>query len=303
MNSQLWAGPPSFSSIFLDSTQRREFEFKYQDARVAIAEARVGMRLNANLYTSLWLDTLSSYLSSNLTKESDRLIAMSGIAKIFREVNSDQYLAGLWKDSIHYGFLWRTMASIRVWVQRNESYAPSWSWASVKSTGTSTAAELCIPTFDTTITPFIYAIEARIVTEPPDGDPTGLLRSAELDIECRLFYFQLQRSHGLLEIYKDEAKSQLDDIFTSNCKDVFFDMSDREEKYRDAHTIEGICIPICGRYNVLVSISFIYWLMLVAVDDKYERIGILKSETKESLLVLANETDPSEGMLERITLR
>lgn len=41
------------------------------------------------------------YACWSLTKESDRLLALSGVAKIFREAMRDVYLAGLWQRTIY----------------------------------------------------------------------------------------------------------------------------------------------------------------------------------------------------------
>ncbi|KAK7418677.1 hypothetical protein QQZ08_011151 [Neonectria magnoliae] len=56
---------------------------------------------------------------------------MAGIAKTFREANGDTYLAGLWKRMIYSDLAWTTNASDGAQLRRSESYAPTWSWASV----------------------------------------------------------------------------------------------------------------------------------------------------------------------------
>ncbi|RKL09170.1 hypothetical protein BFJ68_g9113 [Fusarium oxysporum] len=82
-------------------------------------------------YLTLWGDLVSIYANCALTNESDRLIAMSGIAKSFQEANKDTYLAGLWKKVIHSDLAWKTDASDGAKVFRSDSsYAPTWSWAS-----------------------------------------------------------------------------------------------------------------------------------------------------------------------------
>lgn len=42
-------------------------------------------------------------------------------------------------------------------------------------------------------TSYFKLIEERIVPEPTNGDSFGLLRSAELDVECMLCYLRLQK--------------------------------------------------------------------------------------------------------------
>jgi hypothetical protein len=76
-----------------------------------------------------WTDIVSSYSLRSLTRESDKLIALSGIAKQFAERFNGQYLAGLWKENIVEQLAW----FVSTWdVTRPKTYrAPSWSWASV----------------------------------------------------------------------------------------------------------------------------------------------------------------------------
>ncbi|KAF5261466.1 hypothetical protein FOXYS1_7846 [Fusarium oxysporum] len=135
-------------------------------------------------YLTLWGDLVSIYANCALTNESDRLIAMSGIARSLQEANKDTYLAGLWKKVIHSDLTWKTDASDGAKVFRSDSsYAPTWSWASVvgghKTLNTVYQKYRGIPVS------LINLVAERIVSEPPGSDPTGLLRSAELDIEWR----------------------------------------------------------------------------------------------------------------------
>lgn len=42
-----------------------------------------------------WSDLVRGYSKCELTKESDRLIALSGLAQTFQDFTGDEYLAGL----------------------------------------------------------------------------------------------------------------------------------------------------------------------------------------------------------------
>lgn len=257
----------------------------FKAARLVIAQAQAGQphkdRLRLQTLTFTWFNILSTYVSCALTKDSDRLIAMSGVAKAFREANGDTYLAGLWKHTIHYGLLWKTKATSGTLIQSNESYAPSWSWASVTTTGTGASVELCVPTHRaTTFKPLIRLIDERIIPEPPDGDTTGFLRSAELDIECVLSYFQLVRKFGSLNVYTAEAKTQFYDKFTPLECNVFMDTSDQAENFTRADVIEGICIPIC-RVNGFEMVGFYALIVESAADSVFKRTGVLQCVLNE----------------------
>ncbi|KAF4495775.1 hypothetical protein FAGAP_8105 [Fusarium agapanthi] len=130
---------------------------------------------------------------------------MSGIAGRFREASKDLYLAGLRKGVIHFDLTWKTNASEGAEVIRNESYAPTWSWASV--IGGHTTLSALHQWYSGLPQPLVNLVEERIIAEPPGGDPTGLLRSAELDIECMLFYYRWTGPSTTLAVYKDDIRS------------------------------------------------------------------------------------------------
>lgn len=74
-----------------------------------------------------WRRLVMKYTSLNLTNTSDRLIALSGIAEKVQEIRQDEYLGGLWRETLVYDLLWscwRADNNIKLKI------APSWSWAS-----------------------------------------------------------------------------------------------------------------------------------------------------------------------------
>lgn len=86
--------------------------------------------------TLAWFELVERYTQRSLTKQSDILPAMSGIARMIADQTSDRYVAGLWGSSLAHCLLW-THSNI----QGHTSYrhtrpypllAPTWSWASVK---------------------------------------------------------------------------------------------------------------------------------------------------------------------------
>lgn len=87
--------------------------------------------LESDKLASMWRRVVSMYTSCRLTKESDILVALSGIAAYFQAYNKDTYLAGLWKGSFVETLGWDALGPIIVPERR---HAPSWSWASVIAT-------------------------------------------------------------------------------------------------------------------------------------------------------------------------
>jgi hypothetical protein len=74
-----------------------------------------------------WSRILYNYTSCQLTFSTDRLIALSGIARKINESRPCDYIAGLWSKDLPHCLLWT------LWDPSPQSktyIAPSWSWAS-----------------------------------------------------------------------------------------------------------------------------------------------------------------------------
>jgi hypothetical protein len=80
----------------------------------------------------LWYRLVEEFCPRALTKESDRLLGISRLAKLFGDIIKDQgYVAGLWKTDLLRGLAWYT-TDAKVIPRRPYNRAfPSWSWASV----------------------------------------------------------------------------------------------------------------------------------------------------------------------------
>jgi hypothetical protein len=77
---------------------------------------------------SLWDEIVIHYTHAQLTVSSDKLMALSGIAKEVQTMIGDEYKAGIWRQHIIHQLLWGIAGrSLRPPAYR----APSWSWASV----------------------------------------------------------------------------------------------------------------------------------------------------------------------------
>lgn len=81
----------------------------------------------------LWAELVETYSRLQLTKATDKLIAVSGLVKLLQTVLSDdQYLAGLWRRHLPYHLLWSKRKHLRHGTNSLDYCAPSWSWASIK---------------------------------------------------------------------------------------------------------------------------------------------------------------------------
>jgi hypothetical protein len=80
---------------------------------------------------------MRSYSTTSLTHSTDKLIALSAIAKEYAVAIGDEYVAGLWRRDLLRQLCWfRTWWHIYEVESAEDSLpyqAPSWSWASLNS--------------------------------------------------------------------------------------------------------------------------------------------------------------------------
>jgi len=88
-----------------------------------------------------WYELTEDFSSRSLSRERDKLPALSGLASTFVEsFGPDPYLVGIWRNHMPSGLLWKTTLESEssphsaFQPRRPMSYrAPSWSWASIDS--------------------------------------------------------------------------------------------------------------------------------------------------------------------------
>ena len=111
----------------------------------AFVENTVMGRVDFSSHHHDWKITLMDYTRRRLTKDRDRLPAISGIAAAFHRATLATYAFGLWREDFLAGLLWLSRPDTRSTKcsqdefdeersvsRRHQTYhAPSWSWASV----------------------------------------------------------------------------------------------------------------------------------------------------------------------------
>jgi hypothetical protein len=85
-----------------------------------------------------WLHIVENYSRRKLTRDSDKLHALAGLAKRAQPSPADVYLAGLWKNSLASQLLWEPAFRRDVDSEYHagmktpqQSRAPSWTWAAL----------------------------------------------------------------------------------------------------------------------------------------------------------------------------
>ncbi|KAI0100335.1 heterokaryon incompatibility protein-domain-containing protein [Nemania sp. FL0031] len=91
--------------------------------------ARLSGASKSDIHEFWRIKVIQHYASRNLTRESDRLVAIQGIADVLKERLNEDYIYGLWECDILEGLTWSTQAAHSVGIPLD--VAPTWSWASV----------------------------------------------------------------------------------------------------------------------------------------------------------------------------
>lgn len=105
----------------------------------------------------LWEYLCRRYAQTKLTRQSDRLSALSGMAAKFNPEGTDKYLAGIWESHLPRALAWSAKGAVKL----PEYRAPTWSWTSLKCDGlrkwypSADAIEI-IETHCTSASPSIY---------------------------------------------------------------------------------------------------------------------------------------------------
>lgn len=126
----------------------------------------------------MWRQIMIQYSKTRLSFSEDRLIALSGIAKVLQDTFDDQYVAGLWRHNLEHQIAWSATYSKGADFRRRQIYvAPTWSWLSVDGP---VAPTLLDPTYQ------IYIDVLHVSLEYESEDTTGSITGGFLILKGHL---------------------------------------------------------------------------------------------------------------------
>ncbi|KAH8743415.1 heterokaryon incompatibility protein-domain-containing protein [Hyaloscypha sp. PMI_1271] len=137
----------------------------------------------------IWSSVVEDYSRCFLTKPTDKLVAISGIAKALHPGCEQDYFAGLWRETFLAHLLWKAKkildgydeSTVRL---ENVYVAPSWSWASIEG-----PVEFDL---DEIAEPLLHILE--VTTTLASGDRFGNLIGGSLVVRGVLTRFPTIRS-------------------------------------------------------------------------------------------------------------
>ena len=220
----------------------------------------------------IWQRIVGDYCKLKLTKESDRLPALSGIASRYLEImpttfgktpesgnNIERhYLAGMWRDHLSQYLLWAVSDTLQGSQRLVPPCAPTWSWASMDAPSISD----------------VYYVLAHPVIEDP--------RLCVVDAYCHLAGSNRfgQVSGGLLRIEGAyiAVRFECDEGNRSLCfrdESVFFG-SDVAWEGQGVEVGEMLYCLLVGREERdYGEEKCIVLQRMAALSDKYQRVGVL----------------------------
>jgi hypothetical protein len=241
-----------------------------------------------------WFEVVEEFSRLRLTRESDRLPALIGVATVFQARLNSGYLAGLWQMDIARGLLWDVtrlryaQPESSVGRQRRPN-VPSWSWASLTLNTDGTG--IIFPSgHDETFQEdnrfaFLDSDLSTTATESNTGTQNGtlMIRGAAVEaISCPCQ--SLRSSQDLTLIFEQDV----DDFVLVTTLGMSSDVTGSvfgDYPLKDGVVVSCLLIGkmIDDNWEFQEEVKYYCTIVLrssVAVSGSYERIGVL--DIKES---------------------
>ncbi|MCJ1384723.1 hypothetical protein MMC17_007841 [Xylographa soralifera] len=269
----------------------------------------------------VWDRVVAAYTSGTLSYSTDKLVAISGIARELHPLMNSRYLAGLWEAQLPRQLLWVT-ARIPITRKRPGTIgyqtipyrAPSWSWASTDG------PLLTVIQWDyrgeRNQRDFLIDILTARVIPAAHNDAMGQVVGGNLLIrgrmlEAYLVEKEIMQSSGPLLGYQLMMGGQ-----TLAHVSVFEDIP-KALPAEEGAIKQVFCVPVSVSVSVSPSTlderTLVYGLLVERVTgdaegESFRRVGVFMSPSgsvflmskEEAALELANSTECSSGHEERI---
>lgn len=217
-----------------------------------------GTWTRTNLMTFWHQDLLNNYCKRRLSHNSDKLVAISALAKAIHSLCNDEYLAGLWKESLIEGLLWLRSG------QGTKARRPSWSWSSQDSS-------IHYPNYFI-MNDFDCQVQDVLITKDP-LNPMGSVMYGSISLSCRICDCQLLpvRTNCFSAFLRTGCQSRTHEVLVW---DGFKPMEAAAVMDNEDHPPSSGFLLYFGRMPI--------FLILAAVDlrtNTYERVGSVADDT------------------------
>ena len=255
-----------------------------------------------------WFRIISQYVKMDLTKEADRIVAISGLANTAstNRSSSDTYLAGIWEENLGESLLWTVPCAHRRIITRSpRSNNPTWSWTSIHFSGPPVSTGLHLvslqwslrgPTNDEPLNITFSFSNIKAVCEPEEENPFGPVIKGLLSI--RSLYIVAKASYGYY-MGEDFARIILDfkgakELVVSDISPMVA-LSPAELEEDVICLLMGIHKTPENQHSLSRGSHCAIWNVCMALKaspnkpGKYERFGVLYNEKDRSWFIDAVE--------------
>jgi hypothetical protein len=221
-----------------------------------------------------WYIIVVEYTRCYLTKSTDKLPALAGLASIFRANTGYTYMAGLWEEDFRDGLLWHIDHSQNKARHLKVELPISWSWMSS-----------CFPVLYVTMTDSRTSsrfsphrdikLMSRVITPKDPNNMLGEVINGSITVEADFEVLQLMDDHSgitILDSTGSKVSLFIDDLHATystgtSCRGLYITIRDtRATDHGRAATKVGF-----------IGTSLIYFLVIVPDPkrvDCWNRIGL-----------------------------
>ncbi|KAI1775467.1 heterokaryon incompatibility protein-domain-containing protein [Hypoxylon cercidicola] len=231
-------------------------------------------------YFKDWREIQQHYSNTAITMPGDKLIALAGITEFIGYFRNSKYLAGLWEHTLLEDLMWFRQGG----TGRPADYrAPTWSWASVDSSGSWMTSPISECTTCLKSVPKVVGVSTTPVVSGKKGE-YGEIRNAQLTLNGYLYplFRKRQSTSGTLEHHVRAALGELFPSFDGDPLqfDVSIDDPSLDASYQANLPIPRQCF-VMPLYHTREQgeLYQIILLLLAAVTPApgiFQRIGICR---------------------------
>jgi hypothetical protein len=293
-----WECPSLIASEYGDTIEDEWLQKWIHNAR----EVLIGSDKSEKVARASWKNIVSTYTRMKLTRSSDRLPAISGIAKVFSTYLTDNYYFGTWSKTLHEDLMWQVDDQLSVAFGRETSSTsrldqyPSWSWASVNSpvlfdlktprvieggcdpNCSAKCFRLSLPLESTTTALSESKIQVMEFPSQYSGNDDG--HQASITISATMQEFNMFGPINSTLGYLEPGFTPLYDDFMAPIGIAFFD-----EPKRHCHRNRVLCLQLATRtVNQMSKKQIVDFMLLVdnSANNTYERIGIAHTNIRQT---------------------
>lgn len=135
-----------------------------------------------------WSKVVKAYSACSVTVVNDKLMAIAGLAKVFRAKVKCEYVAGMWRDDLGWALRWHTTYSssgteLFKYSKRSRVHlAPSWSWSSMDG---------FVHILESEGTTLLWWTVSNVSLRLASDDPLGHVLGGSLWLHCVLLKLHL----------------------------------------------------------------------------------------------------------------